>query len=109
CMSWLPKSQSDPKSYPLLWEPCATGNMARTLAVFGYGRDPRVQLMFEFLVRTQLPDGGWNCEFGEWGVKINHSSFMSTVEPPWAFSALDRSLWPKGRKDVDDRVGEFVL
>ncbi|HKI76171.1 MAG TPA: hypothetical protein VKA28_03130 [Candidatus Bathyarchaeia archaeon] len=107
--SWPPKSQSGPKSYPLLWEPCVTGNMARTLAVFGYGRDPRVQLMFEFLVRTQLPDGGWNCEFGEWGVKINHSSFMSTVEPLWAFSALDRSLWPKGSKDVVDRAAEFLL
>ena len=107
--SWPPKSQSGPKSYPLLWEPCVTGNMARTLAVFGYGRDPRVQLMFEFLVRTQLPDGGWNCEFGEWGVKINHSSFMSTVEPLWAFSALDRSLWPKGPKDVVDRAAEFLL
>jgi len=107
--SWPPKSQSGPESYPLLWEPCVTGNMARTLAVFGYGQDPRVQLMFEFLVRTQLPDGGWNCEFGEWGVKINHSSFMSTVEPLWAFSALDRSLWPKGSKDVVDRAAEFLL
>ena len=107
--SWPPKSQSGPESYPLLWEPCVTGNMARTLAVFGYGQDPRVQLMFEFLVRTQLLDGGWNCEFGEWGEKINHSSFMSTVEPLWAFSALDRSLWPKGSKDVVDRAAEFLL
>jgi len=92
--SWPPKNQSDPESYRLLWEPCVTGNMARTLTVFGYGRDSRVRSMFEFLVETQLPDGGWNCEFGEWGVKISHSSFMSTIEPLWAFSALDRSLWP---------------
>src|SRR5437773_3635613 len=38
--SWPPKSQSGPESYRLLWEPCVTGNMARTFAVFGYGRDP---------------------------------------------------------------------
>jgi len=107
--SWPPKSQSGPESYPVLWEPCVTGNMARTLAVFGYGHDPRVQLMFEFLVKTQLPDGGWNCEFGEWGVKIHHSSFMSTVEPLWAFSALDQSLWPRGSKEVVDRAAEFML
>src|SRR5207244_10693816 len=62
--SWPPKSQSGPESYPVLWEPCVTGNMARTLAVFGYEHDPRVQIMFEFLVKTQLQDGGWNCEFG---------------------------------------------
>ena len=65
--------------------------------------------MFEFLVETQLPDGGWNCEFGEWGVKINHSSFMSTIEPLWAFSALDRSLWPQGSKEVVERAAEFML
>ena len=107
--SWPPKSQSGPESYPVLWEPCVTGNMARTLAVFGYEHDPRVQLMFEFLVKTQLPDGGWNCEFGGWGVKIHHSSFMSTVEPLWAFSALDRSLLPRGSKEVVDRAAEFML
>ena len=55
--SWPPKNQSDPESYRLLWEPCVTGNMARTLTVFGYGRDSRVRSMFEFLVETQLPDG----------------------------------------------------
>jgi len=107
--SWPPKNQSDPESYRLLWEPCVTGNMARTLTVFGYGRDSRVRSMFEFLVETQLPDGGWNCEFGEWGVKINHSSFMSTIEPLWAFSALDRSLWPQGSKEVVERAAEFML
>ncbi len=107
--SWPPKNQSDPESYRLLWEPCVTGNMARTLTVFGYGRDSRVRSMFEFLVETQLPDGGWNCEFGEWGVKINHSSFMSTIEPLWAFSALDRSLWPQGSEEVVERAAEFML
>ena len=107
--SWPPKNQSDPESYRLLWEPCVTGNMARTLTVFGYGRDSRVRSMFEFLVETQLPDGGWNCEFGEWGVKISHSSFMSTIEPLWAFSALDRSLWPQGSEEVVERAAEFML
>ncbi len=108
--SWPPpKSRSDQEAYRSLWEPCVTGNMARTLTVFGYGQDLRVRSMFEFLVRTQLPDGGWNCEFGEWGVKISHSSFMSTIEPLWAFSELDRNLWPKGSKDVGDRAAEFLL
>jgi len=107
--SWPPKTMSGPESYRLLWEPCVTGNMARTLAVFGYGRDPRLQSMLNFLVRTQLPDGGWNCEFGEWGSKVHHSSFMSTIEPLWAFSELDRSLWPKGAKETVDKAIEFLL
>jgi len=107
--SWPPKSMSEEESYRLLWEPCVTGNMARTLAVFGYGRDPRVRSMFEFLVRNQLPDGGWNCDIGEWGVKIHHSSFMSTIEPLWAFSELDQSLWPKGAKEVVENAAEFML
>ena len=34
---------------------------------------------------------------------------MSTIEPLWAFSALDRSLWPKGSKEVVERAAEFML
>ncbi len=32
--------------------------------MLGFGEDRRVRDMFEWLVRTQLPDGGWNCEPG---------------------------------------------
>src|SRR2546425_3301484 len=100
--SWPPRKypDSDLTGYRLLWEPCVTGNMARTLVEFGYDDDPRVREMFEWLVKHQLPDGGWNCEVGEWGKEVCHSSFMSTVEPLWAFSSLEPDKWPKGGREA---------
>lgn len=68
--SWPPPDypEGDLTGYRLLWEPCVTGNMARTLVQFGHENDPRVRGMFDWLIRTQLPDGGWNCEPGPWGM-----------------------------------------
>ncbi len=96
-------------SYRSIWEPCVTGNMARTLTVFGLSEDRRVREMYEWFVRTQLPDGGWNCESGPWQKEVFHSSFMSTVEPLWAFSELPSQKWPKGGKEAVERACEFML
>ncbi len=113
--SWPPPnypendSQGQWPAYRSVWEPCVTGNMARTLTVFGSGDDRRVREMFEWLVKYQLPDGGWNCEPGPWQKEVFHSSFMSTIEPLWAFSALPSQKWPKGGKEVVERACEFLL
>jgi hypothetical protein len=40
---------------------CTTGNMVRSLIRLGYLEDERVQTAIEWLVRAQLPDGGWDC------------------------------------------------
>ena len=111
--SWPPPkyAEDDLRSWRLCWEPCVTGNMARTLAVFGYGKDPRVQEMFEWLVKNQRDDGGWNCdtEDSRNGEPVHHSSFMSTIEPLWAFSSLAPQHWPKGAKEKVERGVEFLL
>jgi hypothetical protein len=84
--------------------------MARTLAEFGLENDPRVREMFEWLVRYQRDDGGWNCETaGRDGEEVHHSSFMSTIEPLWAFSSLDSQKWPRGGREAVDRGVEFLL
>ncbi len=111
--SWPPPKYPDQdlRSWRLVWEPCVTGNMARTLAVFGYGEDPRVREMFEWLVKYQRDDGGWNCDTEEQrdGEAVHHSSFMSTIEPLWAFSSLDPMHWPKGGREAVERGCEFLL
>lgn len=112
--SWPPRTYSGEDArgqwpWQSVWEPCVTGNMARTLTVFGFGEDPRVREMYEWLVRYPLPDGGWNCEPGPWGKEVFHSSFMSTVEPLWAFSVLPVQKWPEGAKEVVERACEFML
>jgi len=62
--SWpAPKyPDEDLRGWRAVWEPCITGNMARTLAAFGYSNDRRVREMFEWLIKYQRDDGGWNCE-----------------------------------------------
>jgi hypothetical protein len=110
--SWPPLKYPDEdlRGWRLVWEPCVTGNMARTLAEFGFENDPRVREMFEWLVKNQRDDGGWNCDTqGRDGKEVHHSSFMSTVEPLWAFSSLDRQKWPRGGREAVERGVEFML
>src|SRR6266849_3828698 len=111
--SWPPPKYPDEdlRGWRLVWEPCVTGNMARSLAEFGYGDDPRVREMFEWLVKYQREDGGWNCdtEDSRKGEAVRHSSFMSTIEPLWAFAALDRQKWPRGGREAVERAAEFML
>src|SRR2546428_13826164 len=111
--SWPPPKYADEdlRGWRLVWEPCITGNMARTLAVFGYGDDPRVREMFEWLVKYQREDGGWNCETEDYrnGEAVDHSSFMSSIQPVWAFSTLDIQKRARGGGEVVGRAAEIML
>jgi hypothetical protein len=78
-------------------EPCLTGNMIRTLIKFGYGEDRRLKNAIDWLPEHQLEDGGWNCDYPE--RKVKHSSFMSTIEPLWAYSEI-----PSARMDEEDET-----
>ncbi len=88
-------------------EPCLTGNMLRTLLVFGHGDDPRVKKALNWLPEFQFEDGGWNCDYPSYDP--THSSFMSTIEPLWAYSEIPRSKWTRGMKDSIERAAEFLL
>jgi hypothetical protein len=102
-------------------EPCLSGNMIRTLLAFGYGDDRRVKLAIEWLPESQYKDGGWNCNHP--GIRFDgkrlswsrardseaHSSFMSTIEPLWAYSEVPRPKWTRKQKDSVHRGAEFLL
>jgi hypothetical protein len=102
-------------------EPCLTGNMIRTLLALGYGDDARVKKALNFLPEMQFEDGGWNCDhpgFQFEGGRLNwgrarysptHSSFMSTIEPLWAYSEIPRSKLTKRLKNSMERAAEFLL
>lgn len=110
--SWPPPKYTgeDLRGWRSVWEPCVTGNMARTLTEFGFENDPRVREMFDWLVKNQRGDGGWNCETEKRnGGEVHHSSFMSTIEPLWAFSSLNRQKWPRGGREAVERGIEFLL
>ena len=88
-------------------EPCLSGNMLRTLLVFGYGGDSRVKKGVEWLPETQFEDGGWNCDYPRY--RPTHSSFMSTIEPLWAYSEISRPRWTRRMKRSAERGAEFLL
>ena len=88
-------------------EPCLTGNMIRTLIRLGYANDRRLRRAIDWLPVQQLEDGGWNCDFPE--KKVKHSSFMSTIEPLWAYSEIPRSKWTRKMKRSLENGAEFLL
>ena len=88
-------------------EPCLTGNMVRTLLAFGYGEDPRVKDALNWFPEAQFEDGGWNCDWPSYNP--THSSFMSTIEPLWAYSEVPRAKWTRKMKDSIERAAGFLL
>jgi hypothetical protein len=88
-------------------EPCLTGNMIRTLIKFGYSNDKQVRRAIDWLPKDQLEDGGWNCDYPE--KKVKHSSFMSTIEPLWAYSEIPRQKWTRRMKRSVGEGAEFLL
>jgi hypothetical protein len=91
-------------------EPCLTGNMVRTLLALGYDKDPRIQRAIDWMPTAQLEDGGWNCDYPQFqGVKVRHSSFMSTIAPLWAYSEIPRKTWTRRMKRSIEKGAEFLL
>ena len=88
-------------------EPCLTGNMIRTLIKFDYSNDPRVRRAIDWLPKDQLEDGGWNCDHPE--KKVKHSSFMSTIEPLWAYSEIPKQKWTRKMKQSINEGAGFLL
>lgn len=88
-------------------EPCLTGNMIRTLIKLGYGEDRRLKEAIDWLPEHQLEDGGWNCDYPQ--RKVKHSSFMSTIEPLWAYSEIPRRKWTRSMKRSIEKGAEFLL
>ena len=92
------------------YEPCLTGNMVRALIVLGYGKDDRLRSALEWLPESQLEDGGWNCDYPQFeGVKVKHSSFMSTIAALWGYSEIPRQNWTRRMKRSIERGAEFML
>jgi hypothetical protein len=88
-------------------EPCLTGNMLRTMLVFGYGDDPRVKKGLDWMPEHQQKDGGWNCDYPSYSP--THSSFMSTIEPLWAYSEVPKAKWTRRMKSSIEGGAEFLL
>ena len=83
---------------------CATGNMVRTLAKFGYARDDRVAMAADWLLSKQLLDGGWNC-----ASQGKHGSFTATVQPIWGLNEMLAHRERKELREAVEKGNEFLL
>jgi hypothetical protein len=80
-------------------ETCITAMVLSICAQLGF-EDPRLESLAHYVLREQMPDGGWNCQRHR---GATHSSFHTTI------SALE-ALLHFGRCDTAQRRGrEFLL
>ena len=83
-------------------EVCVVGNLARTLASFGYADDARVKRLFDGLVSSQKGDGGWHCFPSD-------SGSLDCWEGLAAYAALQPTKWTRSIKRSVERGVEFYL
>ncbi len=81
---------------------CGTGNTARMFVRFGYAEDERIRRAFDWLVRKQRADGGWNCWPTRYGT-------LDSWEALAAYAALPRQKWTRSIKYSAERGAEFYL
>lgn len=89
-------------------ETCVTG---MTLAIAAYFRlpDDRLDLLVDHLLRVQLPDGGWNCQ---WLRGSRHGSFHTTISVLEGLLEYRRLLRPEraaAAAAAEERGREFLL
>jgi len=78
--------------------PCYTACALHYLCFWGYRDDPRVERMLGYLLRTQLPEGGWLCSER---VKKRHSCFWATAKVLKAFQELPFPDKPSERQNEE--------
>ncbi len=83
-------------------ETCIAANTARMLTRFGYGDDPRVQRLFDWILEDQREDGGWNCSQGTPGT-------LDAWEPLAAFAAVPPPKRSPRMEKAIARGAEFYL
>lgn len=83
-------------------EVCISGNTARMLTRFGYGDDPRVRRLYDWLLEDQRADGGWNCSQGTPGT-------LDAWEALAAFACVPRARRSAKMARAIERGVEFYL
>ncbi|HYA57663.1 MAG TPA: hypothetical protein VEH57_04265 [Thermoplasmata archaeon] len=83
-------------------EVCISANSARMLTRFGYGDDPRVRKLYDWLIEDQREDGGWNCSQGRPGT-------LDSWEALAAFATIPRAARSPRMSRAIERGAEFYL
>jgi hypothetical protein len=88
-------------------ETCINGMLLTLLSYFRHP-DPRIHKLAEYLLREQMPDGGWNCRYR---LGATHASFNTTISVLEGFYEYQRA-YPRAHVDAGSAVAaahEFLL
>jgi hypothetical protein len=82
------------------------GNALAVCCRLGMARDARVRHLVDVLLRSQWPDGGWNCdrEPGE-----RRSSFHETLAPIWGLVEYHQATGDRDALEAAQRAVELLL
>jgi hypothetical protein len=80
-------------------EECVSGLVLALLSWFGLN-DPRRERIVEFLLRRQMADGGWNCE---WDRGATHASLHTTIS---ALEGLREYAAASGARSAETTAAE---
>ena len=82
------------------------GNALAVCCRLGMARDRRVGHLVEVLLRSQWPDGGWNCDRNP---TAQHSSFHESLAPIWGLVEYNRATHDTDALTAAQRAGELLL
>jgi hypothetical protein len=82
------------------------GNALAVFSRLGMARDPRVRTVVEVLIRSQWPDGGWNCDRHP---NAHRSSFHESLAPIWGLAEYHHATGDGDALNAANRAGELLL
>ena len=82
------------------------GNALAVCCHLGMAHSLRVRRLVEVLLRSQWPDGGWNCDLNP---DAHHSSFHETLAPIWGLAEYHRNTGEGRARRAARRAAELLL
>jgi len=82
------------------------GNALAVCCRLGMARDTRVRNLVDVLLRSQWPDGGWNCDRKP---DARRSSFHETLAPIWGLVEYHRATGDRPARAAADWAAELFL
>jgi hypothetical protein len=82
------------------------GNALAVCCRLDLAHDTRVRRLVDLLLRSQWPDGGWNCRPDR---DAHHSSFHESLAPIWGLVEYHRATGDAAALKAAQRSGELLL
>jgi hypothetical protein len=82
------------------------GNALAACCRLGMARDPRIRHLVEVLLRSQWPDGGWNCDTTP---EERRSSFHESLAPIWGLVEYHQATGDNLAFQAAERAAELLL